>query len=257
MNWRFINTGFRSGQFNMDYDENLARSLAEGTGNPAIRVYGWQPPAISLGYNQKILDIDLNLCKEKGIDIVRRPTGGRAILHWKELTYSVTMFANEMSVNQVYENISKALVRGLKLMGIEAELEKSQPDFQLLYKNAASVSCFSSSARYEIQYQGKKIVGSAQRRYSTPDGGEIVLQHGSILFGPEHRKLTDFLSQKNIGVVETMKQVLSEKTIDAENILGRKINFEDGAACIKTGFEGEWGINFADEELEETIENRL
>ena len=91
MNWRFENTGTSSGVFNMEYDEALARTLMDGSGNPTIRVYGWQPYAISLGWNQSLDEIDVERTKSEGVDVVRRPTGGRAILHANELTYSVVM----------------------------------------------------------------------------------------------------------------------------------------------------------------------
>jgi lipoate-protein ligase A len=244
MNWRFINTGFRRGKFNMEYDEFLASRLIEGVGFPTLRVYGWNPPAISLGYNQREEDIDIKLCENEGIDVVRRPTGGRAILHWNELTYSVTMYADEISVAAIYEKISRALVAGIRSLGIDAELEKSQPNFQSLYKDAASIPCFSSSARYEIQYHGKKLVGSAQRRYTQTGGKEVVLQHGSILLGPEHKWLVDFLSEKNPEIVTTMKKSLEEKTTDIKTILGKEISFDETAAAIKDGFEKEWNIRF-------------
>ncbi len=247
MTWQYLNTGFGTGKFNMDFDENLTASMIDGKEIQTLRFYGWDPPAISLGYNQNILDINTDLCKENGVDIVRRPTGGRAILHWNELTYSVTMFADGVSVSNVYERISAALVKGLRMMGIDAELEKSQPDFQKLYKNSSSIPCFSSSAKYEIQYQGKKIVGSAQRRYSTKDGREIALQHGSILLGPEHKQLVDYLAVYNEDSIGMMKKDLSEKTIDAENILGRKIDIEEAAEYMKAGFIDEWGIEFVNE----------
>lgn len=245
MKWRFINTGYRRGKFNMEYDEFLASRLIEEAGVPTVRVYGWNPPAISLGYNQSEEDIDLQKCEDEGIDIVKRPTGGRAILHWNEITYSVVMFAESLSISEVYEKISRALVTGIRLMGVDAELEKSQPNFQSLYKDAASVPCFSSSAKYEIQYQNKKLVGSAQRRYSCIGGKEIVLQHGSILLGPEHRWLVDFLSEKNENVLKEIKHVLNEKTIDIKTILGKEVSFDEAAYYLKEGFEKEWKIQFA------------
>jgi lipoate-protein ligase A len=244
MNWRFINTGHRRGKFNMEYDEFLASRLIEGVGFPTVRVYGWNPPSISLGYNQREDDIDLKLCENEGIDIVRRPTGGRAILHWNELTYSVVMNADEMSVAAIYEKISRALVAGIRSLGIDVELEKSQPNFQSLYKDAASIPCFSSSARYEIQYHGRKLVGSAQRRYSQAGGKEVVLQHGSILLGPEHKWLMDFLSEKNPEIITVIKNTIEEKTTDINTILGKEVPFDKIAASIKKGFEEEWNIMF-------------
>lgn len=244
MKWQFLNTGSRRGKFNMEYDEFLATKMLEGKDISTLRVYGWNPPAISLGYNQKIEEIDLEKCLAEGIDVVRRPTGGRAILHWNELTYSVVMFSKNLSTMEVYEKVSRALVEGIRLLGVDVELEKSQPNFQNLYKDKSSVSCFSSSAKFEIQYKKKKLVGSAQRRYSNKNNVEVVLQHGSILLGPEHKLIVDFLSEKNIEVVNTIKKNLDERTTNLKTILNRDITFEEVAECIKAGFEKYWNIKF-------------
>ncbi len=244
MKWRFINTEFRRGKFNMEFDEFLASRLIEGTGVPTVRVYGWNPPAISLGYNQNIDDIDMRKCEDEGIDVVRRPTGGRAILHWNELTYSVVMPVEGDTVAQVYEKISRALVTGINMLGIQVELEKSQPNFQNLYREAGSVPCFSSSARSEIQFNGKKLVGSAQRRYAQTGGKEVVLQHGSILLGPEHKWLIDFLAEKDVQIKTKMRETLNTHTTDLKTILNREVIFDEMAELIKAGFEKEWNIKF-------------
>lgn len=248
MTWQFINTGFRRGKFNMEYDEFLAKRLITKSGKPSVRVYGWNPPAISLGYNQNMEDIDLKKCQEEGIDVVRRPTGGRAILHWNELTYSVVMYCKDISISEVYQKISNALVEGLKLLGVEVELEKSQPNLQQIYKSKTSIPCFSSSARYEIQHSGRKLVGSAQRRYQVGDGTEVVLQHGSILIGPEHRWLSDFLNDVNRDALKDIKKALEEHTTDLKHILNREIEFDEVAEAIKIGFERSWNIRFVNNE---------
>lgn len=244
MKWRFINTEFRRGKFNMEFDEFLASRLIEGTGVPSVRVYGWNPPAISLGYNQNIDDIDMRKCEDEGIDVVCRPTGGRAILHWNELTYSVVMYVENYSVAAVYEKISRALVTGINMLGIQVELEKSQPNFQNLYREAGSFLCFSSSARSEIQFNGKKLVGSAQRRYAQTGGKEVVLQHGSILLGPEHKWLIDFLAEKDVQIKTKMRETLNTHTTDLKTILNREVIFDEMAELIKAGFEKEWDIKF-------------
>lgn len=251
MNWIFLNTGFRSGKFNMEYDEFLATRLVGGHGSPCVRVYGWNPPAISIGYNQNLDDIDIKRCESAGIDVVRRPTGGRAILHWNELTYSVIMFSEKMSISQIYEKISRAIVEGLNLLGVEVQLEKSQPNFQKFYKTTASIPCFSSSARYEIQHNGRKLVGSAQRRY-TLNEKEVVLQHGSILIGPEHKSLIDFLNEKNTNLLNIMKKNLDEHTTDLMQILNREVSYGEVAEAIKIGFEKNWSLNFLDAEKQIT-----
>ncbi len=242
--WRFIDTGLQTGDFNMRTDESLARSLQEGEGTPLLRFFRWKPWAISLGYNQRIAEIDEERCRADGIDIVRRPTGGRAILHAEELTYSVVMYAGRKSILQVYNEISGALVRGLRLFGVDATLQRSQPNFAETYKQASSIPCFTSSARYEIEWHGRKLVGSAQRRFS--DGTrDVVLQHGSILCGPAHKRLADYLLVREPEVLERIRTEMSTKTVDLSEILGKAIDRDALSGCMKQGFEREWGLVFA------------
>jgi lipoate-protein ligase A len=258
MNWRFENTGVRSGVFNMEYDEALARALVEGTGNPTIRVYGWQPFAISLGWNQSIEEIDVNKTSAAGIDVVRRPTGGRAILHANELTYSVVMRVHNKNILTVYEDISRALVAGLQELGAPVAIEKSQPHFPSLYRSASAVACFSSTGRYEIKCNGRKLVGSAQRRYAAGGGEEVVLQHGSILLGSEHKQIVDFLNLPSEEQRIALLQELDEKTTELSTVLNRVINYDKTADAILQGFRKAWFIspevvNTIDKEQKVTI----
>jgi lipoyl(octanoyl) transferase len=258
MNWRFENTGIRSGVFNMEYDEALARALIDGMGNSTIRVYGWRPIAISLGRNQSMDEIDLNKTSVAGIDVVRRPTGGRAILHANELTYSVVMQVKDKKVLSVYEDISRALVAGLQELGAPVAIEKSQPHFPSLYRAASAAACFSSTGRYEIKCDGKKLVGSAQRRYIAVDGEEVVLQHGSILLGSEHKQIVDFLNLPSEQQRAALKQELDEKTTELSTVLNRIVKFDEIADAVLNGFRKAWSIslevvNIIDEEQKVTI----
>lgn len=241
--WNFCATGENTGEFNMQFDEMLVRHLLEGNGVPTVRVYRWKPWAISLGYHQDMSDIDMSLCKKNGIDVVRRPTGGRAILHAEELTYSVVMPADRRGIHQVYNDISKALVEGLKEFGVMVSLQRSQPDFARMYKNPSSIPCFSSSARYEIEWNGRKLVGSAQRRYSG-GSGDVVLQHGSILCGPAHRWLARYLVVPDQAVRDSIQADLEEKTADVREASGKSIDFEELSHCLRKGFERNWGVTF-------------
>ena len=241
--WNFSATGQNTGEFNMQFDEMLVRRLLEGQGLPTVRVYRWNPWAISLGYHQDISDIDVSLCQRDGIDVVRRPTGGRAILHAEELTYSVVMPADRRGIHQVYNEISKALVEGLREFGVPVSLQRSQPDFARMYKNPSSIPCFSSSARYEIEWNGRKLVGSAQRRYSGM-GGDVVLQHGSILCGPAHRRLADYLVLPDDSVRESVQSGLDERTADLREASGMPVDVEELSDCLRKGFERTWGVTF-------------
>jgi lipoyl(octanoyl) transferase len=242
MNWRFENTGIRSGVFNMEYDKSLAQAMVKGVDQPTIRVYAWQPYAISLGWNQSVNEIDHSKTLALGIDVVRRPTGGRAILHSEELTYSVIMRAEGKNILSVYDNISRALVAGLSALGAHVAIEKSQPNFQSLYKTTSAAACFSSTGRYEIKYKGRKLVGSAQRRYTAGNGQEIVLQHGSILIGSDHKRIVEFLNLPSEKVRDTLRRELNEKTTELSTILNRSISFEEVADAILQGFQKEWLI---------------
>jgi lipoate-protein ligase A len=251
MNWQFLNTGAQSGQSNMDVDLDLARRLQEGVGEQTLRLYRWQPYAISLGFNQRIEDVDIDACAAAGIDVVRRPTGGRAILHAEELTYSVVMYSGGKNITEVYRLIGSALVRGLQRFHPEICMGRTQPDFPNLYRQPSSISCFGSTARYEIQFHGKKLVGSAQRRYSASKAGEqeIVLQHGSILIGPEHRRLAEFIRQRGV-TDKIIRQTLADRTTELSTILERPVSFDEVADVVRKGFEEEWNIAFKHSQTE-------
>jgi lipoyl(octanoyl) transferase len=242
MNWRFENTGISSGVFNMDYDTALAQALVKGTGNPTIRVYAWRPSAISLGWNQSFDEINLAKTSSSRIDVVRRPTGGRAILHSEELTYSVVMRVKGKNVLSVYDDISRALVAGLLELGAPAAIEKSQPHFPSLYRTASAAACFSSTGRYEIKCHGKKLVGSAQRRYAAEGGEEVVLQHGSILLGPDHKRIVDFLNFSSEEQRIALRYELDEKTTELSTVLNRDIPLHEATDAVLHGFRKAWSI---------------
>ena len=230
----------------MRRDEEYARRLQDSPGadHPSLlRLYGWRPWAISLGHHQSPDDLDLRRCAANGIDVVRRPTGGRAILHAEELTYCVVMYTGRRSILTVYNDISRALVRGLLLFGVDVSLQKSQPNFPEAYRHASSIPCFTSSARYEIEWRGRKLVGSAQRRFGDGDR-DVVLQHGSILCGPAHMRLVDYLRIEDPALLARVKREMEAKTVDLGEITGGNVDVERLASSIKQGFEEEWGVAF-------------
>lgn len=243
----------------MERDESLAQELLRGGETPVLRLYRWEPWSISLGLHQDRGEIIEERCRRDLIDVVQRPTGGRAILHAEELTYSVVMLAETegegkgAGVLDVYKMIAEALVCGLKHFGVEAELQRSQPVFSELYQSPASVTCFTSSARYEIEVNGRKLVGSAQRRYRK-GSREVVLQHGSILTGPAHKAIVDYL---RLEKSETRKQVareLESKTTDLATATGSSVNIRRLEACIKKGFEEALDVKFGREVVSGTLQ---
>jgi lipoate-protein ligase A len=224
----------------MQFDIELAKDC-----NPTeafFRIYRWNPYCISLGANQSFDDIDQDKAKADGIDIVKRPTGGRAILHAEELTYSIVLPYNiELSPHEIYLRISNALMRGLEIYKpilAKSELEDYQPNFPKLLDEQAGVLCFASTARNEVKFDGKKLIGSAQRKLNN-----VILQHGSILCGPFHKKLVDYI-KSNQETKNMLSLELNTKTTELETILNEEIDYEKLKTCLITGFELEWQIKF-------------
>jgi len=195
--WRYLDTGFSNGYENMAIDEAIFLSCQQGKSLPTIRFYGWAPPAISLGYFQKVEEaIDMEACAKRGIDVVRRLSGGRAVLHDQELTYSlicpegIPPFTN--NILETYKIISECLISALNNLHLHVNwvtFRNKHRSFAHLHKKSAS--CFSSPSWYEITIDGKKFCGSAQKR-----GGGVFLQHGSILLELDAEMLAEVLPSR-------------------------------------------------------------
>jgi len=176
--WRLINSGFQTGAMNMALDETLLHAVANGTSSPVLRFYRWRPATVTLGYAQSVTtDIDLEVCRRAGLDVIRRSTGGRAVLHDHEVTYSIIapsvsgLFGN--SVLDSYRVISEILQKALQQLGLPAKLVPGKPRGGQL--NATKAVCFSAPSQYELVIDDRKVAGSAQKRH-----GPAFLQHGSI-----------------------------------------------------------------------------
>ncbi|MGM0652585.1 MAG: lipoate--protein ligase family protein [Bacillota bacterium] len=219
--WRLILDPPLTGRENMEKDLELMVDVSRGDSPPILRLYRWSTPAVSLGYFQDQEEVvDLKACREAGIDIVRRPTGGRAVLHDHELTYSIIVpevhpFINNGGVMDAYRAISRGIVTAFNLLNITATLT-SEAEGQ---GGLAPGSCFDTPSAYEIQVEGKKVVGSAQLRR---DG--IVLQHGAIIYKLQG-DLYSKLLKKDYRRVEMKKQIeLGEKAAGLED-LGYNISY--------------------------------
>lgn len=243
MNWHYIDSGENTGKFNMDFDIQLADMVDKN--NSFFRLYQWKPYCISLGANQSFDDINVDLIRQNGIDVVKRPTGGRAILHAEELTYSVCISTfSGLSSHEIYRKISLALVAGLRnydgrLQNIE--LETLQPDFAKLLKLPQGKICFSSTAKSEVKFAGKKIIGSAQRKMKNS-----ILQHGSILIGKYHRNLSKYIISSSFE-----ENDFDDKTIELETILNQPIDLTKLKEDLASGFRQEWNIDSFVAELSE------
>jgi len=246
--WRFLNTGFSPGAKNMAIDDVLATQAVLKENFPVFRIYGWQPYAISLGYGQNPKDLKLQKCKQDGIDVVRRPTGGRAVFHAEEITYSVIIpkaskFYSK-DILTTYNLISEALLLGLSFYGLKAQLVKRLTNEikDGAYKN--DIPCFSSSAEYEIVCENKKLVGSAQRRFENS-----VLQHGSILTGTSHLKLVDYITYSDDLLKERFKKELKKKTISISQILNQAVDQNKLIESLKLGIQKKFNIRFTEKQL--------
>lgn len=240
MKWRLINSGFNTGEINMQFDIALAKSLS--LDEVVLRLYRWKPFCISLGANQNLDSINLRKTFNDGFDVVKRPTGGRAILHAEELTYSVAYPASGyLSPKQLYSEINLALKKGLIYYDAELseiELENRQPDFPEFYKQEKSALCFAASAKNELNFSRKKLVGSAQRKMN-----KSLLQHGSILCGKKHLEIVNYLNLPII-VLKNLKREIENTTTEIETITGNEVDYEFLSEAIKSGFEEHFKIRF-------------
>lgn len=179
--WRLLLDEPAAGAWNMAVDEVVLDGVASGSAPPTVRFYGWNPPCLSLGYFQSFAVVDVHACRGLGIDIVRRPTGGRAILHDRELTYSVALPAavlgQDRGILPSYHRISRALQAGLAGLGIATTMA---PESAAAATAEHGPICFDRPSAHEILLDGRKLIGSAQVRRAS-----ALLQHGSILIEPQ------------------------------------------------------------------------
>lgn len=209
----YIDSGAGSGQHNMEVDLRLMQAMADGSfqqmfgsGSCLWRFYSWSPAAISLGRNQNPAEIDRERCCADGVDVVVRPTGGRAVFHADELTYSF-FAATELPNEAIYRMVHETLQQALAGVGVAVEFCRSQTDFRARYAQADSVSCFTASARYELQVGGRKLVGSAQRRQ-----GNVILQHGALPLTPRHQQISRYLAGASHELLEAVDAGMRCKT---------------------------------------------
>jgi len=177
--WRFIDSGPGPGPWNLALDEAIFQSVRTGASPPTLRLYRWSAPALTIGYAQdRDRDVDRAACRARGIAVIRRVTGGRAVLHDAEVTYSVAAPAGlpgfGTGLDAAYRRVAAGLIAGLRLLGLRAALPAPGPRDPT--RPPRQAACFAAPARHEIAVAGRKLIGSAQRR----ERGAF-LQHGSIL----------------------------------------------------------------------------
>lgn len=223
--WRLIESGPGEPAWNMAVDEALAVRHSRGDTPPVLRMYTWSPPALSLGYFQKAAGIHFDTLDRLGIVPVRRSTGGRAVLHFGDLTYSVVARIGRdtpQCLADSYRYLCSALLAAFSSLGLEARMgaESLRADMP--------ASCFAVATPGDITWHGKKFVGSAQKRFGTS-----LLQHGSILLRSQENILSEIFDVEERAEV----QALLGKVTCLDNILGCRVEIAAVSAALISGFK--------------------
>jgi lipoate-protein ligase A len=250
--WRLIYTPPASGAWNMAVDESILEYISRGESQTTLRLYAWDPPCLSLGHAQPFADVDMARLQEHGWDIVRRATGGRAILHTDELTYSVIGGAGEPALRggvlESYSQLALTLLYAIRELGLPVEIKELSQESTGQNLNPI---CFEVPSTYEITVQGKKLIGSAQARKK-----EGVLQHGSLPLTGDLTRICQALIFKDEIVREAAAQRLLTRATTVESVLGHQVDWETAARAFVAGFETELGIHFEHGELSKSEAKR-
>ena len=249
--WRLLITPPAHGAWNMALDEAILEHIGRGESIPTLRLYAWEPPCLSLGQAQPFADVDMARLKERGWEVVRRATGGRAILHTDELTYSVIAPNEEPrvagTVLESYNRLAQALLLAVKELELPVEMKEGRV-------NNGSVPnpvCFEVPSTYEITVDGKKLIGSAQARKK-----EGVLQHGSLPLLGDLARICQALAFENEAARETASKRLLERATTVESALGRQVSWEAAAQAFVHAFEAQLGLSFVKGNLSESESKR-
>jgi lipoate-protein ligase A len=230
--WRLIvETSAHTGAWNMAVDEAIMEAVAADRVPPTLRFYQWDPPCVSLGKRQPLDGIAADNCRRDGTHIVRRPTGGLAILHTDELTYSLMTKADDPraagAILDSYRQLSQGLVAGLRLLGVPAKMEPVSPGGS----HSSSAACFEAPSAYEITSYGRKLMGSAQTR---PYGK--LLQHGSLPLTGDIGRLAEYLAFADESERQVLAGQLRRRATTLGDLLGRSVSFAQAADALALGF---------------------
>ena len=246
--WRVIDSGAGDAAWNMALDEALLTLAGRGGIPPALRFFSWEKPSLSIGSFQKADELDMERVMREQVPFVRRPTGGRAVLHDAELTYSVAcpipspFFPSDLMGS--YKTTGACFLRGLGLIGVDAALVpvSKNPDRKKANPmRGGNPLCFSSPSWYEVLLGGKKLIGSAQRRLK-----DSFLQQGSLLIELDIPGLLSFMTFPDDAAREMAHQALSGKMTALNAQLSSSINITDLQAALIKGFAGELGAEFVE-----------
>ncbi len=249
--WRLLITPPLDGATNMAIDEAMLTELGRGSGQPTLRFYQWQPACLSLGYAQSWTEVNEAACQRLGYTWTRRATGGKAILHTDELTYSLIIPRHDPrivgGILSSYQVLSYGLLSGLQKLGVSVEqADKREPHPREERQGAV---CFDTPARYEILWQGKKLIGSAQLRRTQGEG--VVLQHGTL---PLHGNLKRILEVLHFSDEQRAWQesFLLQKATTLEQVLADIVPFAKVAAALTVGFAEQLNLEFVEMALTES-----
>jgi lipoate-protein ligase A len=250
-NWRLLYTPPSSGAWNMAVDETILEHIHRSKAMPTLRLYSWNPPCLSLGHAQSFADVDMERVKAHGWEVVRRLTGGRAILHTDELTYSVTGSTEEPilagGILESYNRLAQALMFAMRKLGLPVEMKEEVSRAS----GETNPVCFEVPSTYEITVNGKKLIGSAQARKK-----EGVLQHGSLPLIGDLTRICQALVFKDEAAREKASQRLLARATTVESILGMETAWETAAQAFVHGFDVQLGIHFERGELSQSESKR-
>lgn len=246
MNGRFLVHEGAAGLWNMAVDAVLARQSAADL---VLRCYSWSPWTLSLGHAQHWDDALAARAAALGIPVVRRETGGRAVYHAQELTYCVAIPhdspLHEPNLQVAYARINRALAAGLRGLGVAVEQERRQVNLREAYRKEMGGLCFTASAQSEVLWQGRKLVGSAQRQMR-----EGLLQHGSLMMGPAHEDIVDIFFEKD-ALRQAARDKLCRQTCTLSQALDTEPGFQALAAAFRNAFEAEYDLELVENPLDQ------
>ncbi len=238
--WRLLRDPADSGAWNMAVDEAILGGVGAGKSLPTLRVYAWEPACLSLGYAQPLTDADPDQLTARGWDIVRRMTGGRAILHTDEVTYSVTLPAAHPlaagSIVDSYRRLSAALLDALDAIGLAAHADKRT---EAAVKRPGPV-CFEIPSDYEITAGGKKLIGSAQVRKQG-----AILQHGSLPLTGDLSRICEALSFPDEDARREARSRVLTRATTLENAIGQSVTWQVAADALINAFAARFDVQFS------------
>ncbi len=243
--WRLVTTPPARGAWNMAVDEAILEAVGRGESPATLRLYAWEPACLSLGYAQPLEDVDISRLQARGWELVRRLTGGRAILHTDEITYSVIAPLDEPRVTgtvlETYGRLASALMKALLLLNLPVEIQERSPG----NRETPNPVCFEVPSTSEITVGGKKLVGSAQARRK-----EGILQHGSLPLTGDLTRILQVLVFTNEETRTSAANRLLERATTVESALGRIVSWDEAAQALTSAFKTELGLALQTGELE-------